>query len=206
MLEPPLVRLIFAPATNVVWVGPEIVRLCAPAPTLTPPAPETLRRLENVPEELDVVFPNAVSDAVPPGAGPTIVIVPAPVLSVMFAPAARTIVPVEVAAPVPNADTTFAVVADTENEPFPAPILTMPIPDIARTLFIVPDDVAPVVLPEAERDTVEKFVATGTDIVMLPAPAPTLTAPAPEMFNTFENVPEELPVVLPKAVSDTDEV
>ena len=75
-------------------------------------------------------------------------------------------------------------------------------------MFIVPDDVAPVVFPEAERDTVEKFVTDGvvTEIVMLPAPTPTLTIPAPDTFNKLENVPDELEVVFPNAVRDIDEV
>lgn len=38
----------------------EIVRLCAPPPTLMIPAPDTLRSPENVPDELTVVFPRAV--------------------------------------------------------------------------------------------------------------------------------------------------
>lgn len=207
ILDPPLARLIFDPPTSVDAAGPEMVKLCAPAPTLTPPAPETFNRVENVPDELPVVFPSAVRETVPAAApAPTIVIDPAPVLRVIFAPAARTIVPVDVAAPVPKAETTFAVEAETENEPFPAPILTIPIPDIARTLFIVPDDVAPVVLPEAEREMVEKLVAIGAEIVMLCAPTPTLTAPAPEMFTRFVCVPEELTVVFPRADIETEAV
>ena len=98
--------------------------------------------------------------------------------------------------------------AEIENVPFPAPTLTIPIPDMARTLFIVPDDVAPVVFPDADRDTVEKFVTEGVvaEIVILPAPAPTLTIPAPDMLSRFENVPDALPVVFPRAVRDTEEV
>lgn len=38
----------------------EIVKLCAPPPTLMIPAPEMLSNPENVPDELTVVFPNAV--------------------------------------------------------------------------------------------------------------------------------------------------
>ena len=41
---------------------------------------------------------------------------------------------------------------------------------------------------------------------MLPAPAPTLMIPAPERLRRFEKVPDELDVVLPSAVIDTDEV
>ena len=103
---------------------------------------------------------------------------------------------------------TFGVVAEIENVPFPAPTLTIPMPEIARTLFIVPDDVAPVVFPDAERDTVEKFVTEGVvaEIVMLPAPAPTLTIPAPDILSKLENVPDALPVVFPRAVRDTEDV
>ena len=58
-----------------------MVMLCAPNPTLTMPAPDTLNKLENVPEELDVVFPNAVSeieDVCIDGEGTEIVTLPAP--------------------------------------------------------------------------------------------------------------------------------
>jgi hypothetical protein len=52
-------------------------------------------------------------------------------------------------------------------------------------------------------DTTDGVVA---EIVMLPAPTPALTIPAPDTFKRFENVPVELLVVLPTAVSDTDDV
>lgn len=45
-----------------------------------------------------------------------------------------------------------------------------------------------------------KFVAIGDEIVILPAPTPTLTAPAPEIFKSPEKVPAELEVVFPRAV------
>ena len=78
MLDPPLVRLMFAPATKVVWDGPDTVILCAPAPTLTPPAPDIFRSPVNVPEELEVVFPKPVRDTVAAAAaGAEIVKVPA---------------------------------------------------------------------------------------------------------------------------------
>lgn len=44
------------------------------------------------------------------------------------------------------------------------------------------------------------------EIVILPAPAPTLTRPAPEIFKRFEKVPLLLDVVLPSAVRETEEV
>ncbi len=123
----------------------------------------------------------------------------------MFAPAASTIVPVEVAAPVPKADTTLAVVAETENEPAPAPTLTIPIPDIAKTLFIVPDEVAPVVLPDADNEIVEKLVTDGVvaEIENVPLPPPTLTMPMPDIARTLFIVPDDVaPVVFPEADSE----
>jgi hypothetical protein len=48
--------------------------------------------------------------------------------------------------------------------------------------------------------------AVEAEIVILPAPAPTLIIPAPETFSKLLNVPEELLVVFPKAVRDTEEV
>ncbi len=167
ILEPPLVRLILAPATSVVCDGPEIVRLCAPAPTLTPPAPDTLRSPEYVPLELEVVFPRAVIETVPAAAAG----------------------------------------AEMETVPFPTPTLTTPIPEKAKTLFIVPDDVAPVVLPEADNEIVENAApAAGTDILTVPLPAPTLAAPIPENASTLLNVPDDVaPVVLPEADIETVE-
>ena len=55
---------------------------------------------------------------------------------------------------------------------------------------------------------VEKLVtfAELAEMVMLPAPAPTDTIPAPEILRRFENVPAELLVVLPRAVTDIDDV
>jgi hypothetical protein len=55
LLEVPF-RLKFVAAGTVA----EMVRLCAPPPTLTIPAPETFSRFENVPAELDVVLPSIV--------------------------------------------------------------------------------------------------------------------------------------------------
>jgi hypothetical protein len=54
-----------------------------------------------------------------------------------------------------------------------------------------------------------KFVAVGgagTEIVTLPAPTPTDAIPAPEKFNSPENVPAELLVVFPMAVRDCENV
>jgi len=42
----------------------------------------------------------------------------------------------------------------------------------------------------------------GTEIVTLPLPTPTEAIPAPEKFNNPANVPNELLVVLPRAVND----
>lgn len=260
ILDPPLVRLMFAPATNVVCVGPEIVRLCAPAPTLTPPAPDTFKSPEYVPDELPVVLPNAVKETVPAPA-PAVAEIesvpfPIPTLIIPIPDTARTlfIVPDDVAPVVfPDADRDMvenaapAAGADMLTVPFPAPTLIAPIPENARTLLNVPDEVAPVVLPDADKETVEKFtgvaptiviepapvfrvmfapaartmvpvlvaapvpnadttLAVDAEIVILCAPAPTLTIPAPDILIRFVCVPDELTVVFPSAVIDTDAV
>jgi hypothetical protein len=64
MLDPPLVRLIPDPATRVVWAGAEMLTDPFPTPTLAPAIPENARTLFIVPEELDVVFPDADRDTV----------------------------------------------------------------------------------------------------------------------------------------------
>ena len=91
--------------------------------------------------------------------------------------------------------------------PFEAPTETPPAPEILNTFPNVPD-VEFVVLPRAVTDTVEKLVTEGVlaEIVMLCAPTPTLTIPAPEIFRRLENVPDVLPVVFPNAVMETDDV
>ena len=43
-------------------------------------------------------------------------------------------------------------------------------------------------------------------MVTLPAPIPTDAIPAPEKLSRFENVPEELTVVLPNPVREMDDV
>jgi hypothetical protein len=60
-------------------------------------------------------------------------------------------------------------------------------------------------VPKAET-TFALAAGLGAEIVMLPAPAPTLTIPAPEMFKRFVNVPAELTVVFPSAVTECDAV
>jgi hypothetical protein len=90
------------------------------------------------------------------------------------------------------------------------PALSSPCPEITSTLLNVPEMLFElrVFAPEAVSEIVEKFVTEGVvaEMVMLPAPTPTETIPAPEMLSRFENVPEELEVVFPKAVRDTEEV
>lgn len=55
---------------------------------------------------------------------------------------------------------------------------------------------------------VTTFVAAGagTEMVTLPLPTPTDAIPAPEKFRRLVNVPEELEVVLPRAVKETEAV
>jgi hypothetical protein len=119
------------------------------------------------------------------------VIDPTPVFRVMFAPAARTIVPVLVATPVPNAETTFALL-DAEIVILDAPL--------ANAMF------AP-----ATRDTLLELafklklvaaIATGEEIVIVPPEAPTDTAPAPDRLKLFpmEIVVEAAPSVFPAIV------
>ena len=88
---------------------------------------------------------------------------------------------------VPFSTKLVAAGADILTVPFPAPTLIGPIPENASTLLNVPDEVAPVVLPEADSETVEKLVTEGVvaEIVMLCAPTPTLMIPAPEMLTRF---------------------
>ena len=73
----------------------------------------------------------------------------------------------------------------------------------------------PILAPaEIEREPLDPFklvttfvaAGAGTEIVILPAPIPTEAIPAPEIFRRLENVPDELTVVLPNAVRETNEV
>ena len=95
---------------------------------------------------------------------------------------------------------------DTVTLPFPAPILAIPAPLKLRFCPKGPDEEL-VVFPMAKMLSV-CWVDTGdgTEIVTLPAPTPTEAMPAPEIFNKFENVPEEETVVFPSAVRETDDV
>ena len=67
-------------------------------------------------------------------------------------------------------------------------------------------EVAPAVLPLVPITMALWTEGVVAEIVILPAPAPTLTIPDPEMFRKLENVPEELLVVLPSAVKEIDDV
>ena len=147
--------------------------------------------------EIEIVpFPTPTLTTPIPEKARTLFIVPDDVAPVVFPDADNETV--ENAAPAAGAEILIV--------PLPAPTLTAPIPENASTLLNVPDEVAPVVLPEADRETVEKFVAIGAEIVMLCAPTPTLIAPAPEMLMRFVCVPDELTVVFPRALIETDAV
>lgn len=195
-------KLMFAPATSVLCAGPEIVILCAPAPTLTPPAPEILSRLVCVPEELAVVFPRAVIDTVA-------VCTEAEIVIVEFACPIPIPAPAEIDMELDDPFRTKLVANGAEilTDPFPAPTLMAPMPENANTLLNVPEEVAPVVFPEAESETVENAApAAGAEILTVPFPAPTLIAPIPEKAKTLLNVPEDVaPVVLPDADNETVE-
>jgi hypothetical protein len=95
------------------------------------------------------------------------------------------------------------------NVPADAPTLTIPAPDMLR-LFpkVSVVDAAPRVFPAIVPVIVEKLVTDGVvaEIVIDPAPTPTLTIPAPEMFRALLNVPVELLVVFPSADIETEEV
>jgi hypothetical protein len=69
-------------------------------------------------------------------------------------------------------------------------------------------DAAPRVFPAIVAVTVEKFVTEGVvaEIVIDPAPTPTLTIPAPETLSALLNVPVELLVVFPIADIEIEEV
>lgn len=183
MLEAPVVKAILEPATSdtlldvpfnaklvaVGGAGTEIVMLPAPAPTEAIPAPEMFSRLLNVPAELLVVLPRAVSDTV-------------------------------------EKLVTDGVVAEIVRLPAPIPTEMIPAPDTLRRFENVPAELT-VVFPSPVIDTEDVCTAgVGAEIVMLPAPAPTLIIPAPEMFNRFEKVPVELTVVFPRIVRETEEV
>ena len=101
------------------------------------------------------------------------------------------------------------VEAEIVNEPFPAPIDTIPAPEMARTLFAVPEELD-VVFPDADSDIVLKLVTDGVValiVTVLPF-IPTETMPAPEKFSALETAKlvEAMPRVLPKAVAESDEV
>ena len=74
---------------------------------------------------------------------------------------------------------TEGVVAEIEIVPLPAPTLTIPIPETASTLLYVPDELAPVVLPDAEREFVtnDKIASVIAPIVIVLFDAPTLMIP-----------------------------
>lgn len=185
--------------------GTEIVTLPFPTPTEAIPAPEKFRRLVNVPDELEVVFPRAVSDFDTVWTDAEIVMVDAACPIPIPAPAEMEILPLD---PFKEVTTLVAAGAGTEivTLPLPTPTEAIPAPEKLRRLVKVPEELE-VVFPRAVKDTEAVWIAgAGTEIVRLPAPAPMLTIPAPDTFNRFENVPEELTVVFPRAVIDANDV
>jgi hypothetical protein len=130
----------------------------APTPTEAMPAPEIFKRLENVPDELDVVFPNAVSDIEDVCTDADMVIVLAFWPMPIPAPAER--------------DTLFDVPLRVKLPPAAvAPLIVMTWLLWLRVILLPPTSVippevifvvAPAVLPEEicnELMTVELFVA-----------------------------------------------
>lgn len=76
--------------------------------------------------------------------------------------------------------------------PFPAPTLAPAIPDTAKTLFIVPDELAPVVLPDADSEIVENKFGELFEIVTVNDPTPVAVAseiPAPAASANDTPVP-----------------
>ena len=155
----------------------EMVALPAPTPTLIMPAPDRFNRLENVPVELLVVLPRAVSEIEEvwiAGAGTEMVTLPAPTpTEAMPAPEKFNSVlnePEELEVVLPSAVRLCVCtdcVAEIVTLPAPAPTLTMPAPERLRRLEKVPEELE-VVLPSAVIETEE--VCTDAEIVMLLSP------------------------------------
>lgn len=72
---------------------------------------------------------------------------------------------------------TDGVVAEIEIVPFPTPALIIPIPDTARALLNVPDELE-VVFPDADREIVEKTGALFEIVIVLRLLAMLIPAPA----------------------------
>ena len=203
MLEPPLVRLMLDPATNVDADGADILTDPFPAPTVAPAIPENARTFANVPEvdTIPEVLPEADNDTVPPAppvAPDSVMELPLavpdnPPVNEMLSPVTIVNVPVPAVFPVMlplivEKFTTAGVDADRMIV-FPLVLiapLKMPAPEMTSELLKVPVTL-PVesVLPAALIVTVEKFVTLGVvaEIVIEPAPTPTLTIPAPELLS-----------------------
>ncbi len=135
--------------------GTEIVTVPAPTPTEAIPAPEKLRLFAKVPVLLLVLLAMANIDTLAVCTLAEILMVLAPVARPIPAPAARTIVPVLVAAPVPKADTTFALAAGAGTEmvtlPLPTPTEAIPAPEKFNNPENVPAALL-VVFPNAVSD------------------------------------------------------
>ena len=168
----------------------EMVALPAPTPTLTIPAPERLRRLENVPAELLVVFPRAVNDCVKVCTDAEMVIVDAALPIPIPAPAEMLILPLE-----PFSDVTTFVAAGAGTEmvtlPFPTPTEAIPAPEKFSKPEKVPAELE-VVLPSAVRDC--ENVCTEAEIVIVD-PACPVPMPAPALMLTLDEVPFRLKLV-----------
>ena len=178
---------------------PLIVTLPAPTPTETSPAPEKTSPVLNVPVELLVVFPVALIETEAAAADGTEIVTLLLLTPTLATPAPENTsallnVPLLLEVVFPTAETetvlkfvTLGVVAETVILLLLIPTETMPAPDTLRTLLNVPDDEF-VVFPTPDSEMVEKFVTDGVvaEIVIEPAPAPTLTMPAPEIVKAFE--------------------
>lgn len=183
--------------------GAEIVIVPFDAPTDTAPAPEILNTFENVPDELSVVLPSAVTDTVEVCTDAEIVIVDNACPIPIPAPAE---IDIELIEPL-SALTTEALLPEIINEPMPAPTDMSPAPSIVSALFIVPDDVAPVVFPVAYRDTVENKFGELLEIVIvlafvlseIPGPATRLTLFV-MLFTEYDPPPADPIIVMVEAL------
>ena len=163
----------------------EIVIDPAPAPTLTIPAPEILRRLENVPDELPVVFPRAVRETEDVWTEAEIVIVELAWPIPMPAPADTDNAPLEAL----RSETLFSALDEALKVR-----LNDPAPDALASEILSPPkratlSAAPVTeVPPPLKDCVPPAAAAGAEIVIVPPEAPTDTTPAPEMLRLFPTV------------------
>jgi len=129
--------------------GTEIVTLPFPTPTEAIPAPEKFSTFEKVPDELLVVFPNAVKEIDEVCTDAEIVMVLAALPIPMPAPAEIERLPFD---PLRDVTTLVAAGAGTEmvTVPLPTPTDAIPAPEKFRRVLKLPEELE-VVFPNAVR-------------------------------------------------------